>query len=181
MLTYFAYGSNMLKERLSRRCPSVRVMGPGELKDFSLAFAKPGRDRSGKATIIPDSGQHVHGVLFEIAEDEQVLLDGFEGLGHGYDRIDRCLIDTPDGDTKPAFTYMAPSHTCDTMLAPFDWYHALVLAGAMQNALPVSYRAQLQKVATRHDPDLDRASRLEALAVLKAAGFQLAPSGGIHS
>ena len=180
MLTYFAYGSNMLKERLLRRCPSVKRAGPGELKGFSLAFTKRGRDLSGKATIMRDRGQSVHGVVFSLTEDELALLDGFEGLGRGYDRLENELIIMPNGETTPAFTYMAPSSACDTTLFPFDWYHALVLAGAMQNDLPETYRAHLQKVATRRDPDADRATRLEALDVLKEAGFELLSSGGIR-
>ena len=171
-LFYFAFGSNMLTERLTRRCPSARPVGPAVMEDHALAFSKIGREGSGKATIFSQPGSEVYGVLFKLDRRELPLLDAFEGKGSGYDRIDDCPV-RPFGvlDPVPASTYMAPPAFCDPSLLPFDWYHALVLAGARQHGLPDHYVANLAAAAYQPDPETLRPTALEAFEVLTCAGF----------
>ncbi|TPW32512.1 gamma-glutamylcyclotransferase [Martelella alba] len=175
-LVYFAYGSNMLGERLRRRCPTARSLGLARLDHFSLAFDKAGRDRSGKATILPQAETAVFGVLFTLDLTERAALDAAEGLGRGYDRIDEITVTRRnDGQRLAAMTYIAPPAHRDAKLKSFDWYRGLVLAGAHQNELPEDYRAWLAAAAAMADPDPSRPGRLEALQVLAAAGY--APDG----
>ena len=164
---YFAYGSNMLSERLLRRCPSARALGPAFLEDHALDFAKPGRDGSGKATITAKAGGRVFGVLFSLHPGDCELLDGFEGRGKGYDRIEDCTVRMLSCE-KPvsAFTYVAPPAFRVSGLLPFDWYHALVLAGAREHGLSEGYVAGLEGAAVSRDPEPGRAARLEALDIL---------------
>ena len=51
---YFAYGSNMLKERLCARdrCPSAMPVDVGSIRGYTLQFWKISKDGSGKATIV---------------------------------------------------------------------------------------------------------------------------------
>jgi hypothetical protein len=85
---YFAYGSNMLLERLRRRCGSAQAIGVGTLNGYTLEFSKPSMDESGKATIVKSdvAGARVVGVLYDIATEELRELDNAEGYGKGYDR-----------------------------------------------------------------------------------------------
>ncbi|WP_176085038.1 gamma-glutamylcyclotransferase family protein [Martelella sp. HB161492] len=171
-LIYFAYGSNMLGERLMRRCPSARMLSAARLDDFGLAFDKSGRDRSGKATILPVAGQAVFGVVFSLDPADRPALDAAEGRGRGYDCIEAIVVTPLDGGPPlGAMTYMAPPAYRDAALKPFDWYRGLVVAGAHQNALPADYRACLAATQAVADPDPSRPGRQEALQVLAAAGY----------
>lgn len=171
-LAYFAYGSNMLTERLARRCPSARPVGPAVLENHALAFSKIGNEGSGKATIVERAGEAVFGVVFTLALNERDLLDAFEGRGKGYDRIDDCPVRLlKDDATVSACTYKAPPVFRDATLMPFDWYHALVIAGARQHGLPEDYVAGLAAAPNRADPDHSRPSGIEAREVLASAGF----------
>ncbi len=166
---YFAYGSNMLSARLLRRCPSACALGSAVLDDHALDFAKPGRDGSGKATIKVDAGARVFGVLFSLHPDECDLLDGFEGRGKGYDRIEDCTVRPMAGGAPiAAFTYMAPPAFRSSGLSPFDWYHALIIAGARQHGLPEDHIAWLEGIAAIPDPETGRAARREALDILSS-------------
>jgi gamma-glutamylcyclotransferase len=51
-MLYFAYGSNMLTERLKARVPSTRPISPAILSDYDLRFHKRSTDKSGKCDII---------------------------------------------------------------------------------------------------------------------------------
>jgi hypothetical protein len=171
---YFAYGSNMLTERLHKRCPSARPSGDAIARGFSLSFSKRSRDGSAKATLVKadESEQAVCGVLFEIPHGEQTALDKAEGKGKGYDRDDAFIVvRLVDGKKMISSTYRASPQACDEGLIPYDWYHALIMAGALQHGLPEGYVADLRQAIVRPDPEPQRPSRQEALKVLACAGF----------
>ncbi|MCD1634071.1 gamma-glutamylcyclotransferase [Martelella mediterranea] len=171
-LAYFAYGSNMLTERLVRRCPSARPVAPAVLENHALAFSKIGNEGSGKATLVERPGETVFGVVFMLDLSERGLLDAFEGRGNGYDRIDDCAVRLlKDEAMVSACTYKAPPAFRDPALLPFDWYHALVIAGARQHGLPADYVDWLAAAPCRADPDRSRPSGIEAREVLAGAGF----------
>ena len=78
---YFAYGSNMLTERLRmrKRCPSAEPIGVAEAQGYRLVFKKESEDGSSKATLA--RGEHsdkVYGVLFQINKAELGRLDAEE-------------------------------------------------------------------------------------------------------
>lgn len=113
-------------------------------------------------------GQRQDGVLFEIKTCERENLDLAEGVGFGYDRDDSfsvILVDT--GVSKTVITYIAPvQHPC---LKPFDWYLALVVAGAKQHNLPEKIITSYRDTEFREDEKEER--KLEARKVLKEAGW----------
>jgi len=158
---YFAYGSNMLWERLRRRAPSARPIENGSLENHTLSFRKRSTDGSGKCDVIPASqGAVVKGVIYSINTMERRALDAAEGVGHGYKRS-KIQVITDDGKTYECVYYYATDWGDD--LKPYDWYKALVVAGLEQNNLS-SY--EVKKVAAIADPVQDRKTRLEALEVL---------------
>ncbi len=170
--TYFAYGSNMLDERLSHRtrCPSARVLGTGSAAGWRLGFVKRGADGSGKATILRSAraSDRVHGVLFEIDLAERETLDRVEGPG--YERLDDLAVDRNDGVRTLASVYVAREGAIDPTLVAFDWYRALVIAGARRHGLPADVIAEIESVPVRPDPNPAREQRLIALEQLAAAG-----------
>lgn len=64
---YFAYGSNMNLGQMRFRCPDAEVVGNVRLEDYRLAFRgrAPG---NGVATVLPEKGSCVDGVLWRITE-----------------------------------------------------------------------------------------------------------------
>jgi len=166
---YFAYGSNMLTQRLAARCPGIVPVGAAALQGYTLNFSKVGRDLSGKATPVAQAGAALHGVLFHIDAADLAVLDRIEGVGAGYERVNVALHQDGAAETIEAVTYVA-THT-DERLRPFLWYRALVLAGAMQHALPEAHQALIRGFDCDDDLHEARKGRVEALGVLDAAGF----------
>ena len=178
---YFAYGSNVLTERLQTRCLSARVHGLAVATGYSLEVIKRSKDKSGKATLVKSTqpgvkstqpGQQVFGVLFEIENGDRSALDKAEGKGSGYDRIDDFIVNMlPDMTQAQVTTYLASCSAVDDGLKPYDWYLALVIAGALQHNLPHTRIARLRKVAYIEDPVSTRKERVEAEKALKIAGW----------
>ena len=171
---YFAYGSNLLAERLAARCPSAEPVGLASVAGWRLAFQSKAFDGSGKATLIRGGdGDVVHGRLFEIAVGERDRLDRAEGADRDppvYRRHDDFAVTRPDGEVVSGITvYLAREET--PALAPWDWYRALIVAGGMQAGLPAGVVAALAVTPALPDPLPARRGRREALAVLERAGF----------
>jgi hypothetical protein len=167
LIPYFAYGSNMLTQRLRARCPSAVVRQIAWVDNAAISFSKKSQDKSGKATIDFAAGKRIFGVVFDLADADLLGLDSFEGVGNGYDRKDDFLIQIMGSDEPiKAVTYLANPASIDRALQPFDWYLALVIAGARQHALPPAYVGILESTPARRDPKGKRPSRLEALGLL---------------
>jgi AIG2-like family len=167
---YYAYGSNMLPARLTARCPSAVVVGTANAPNHRLEFTKRGlNDGSGKATLVRagERGVHIPGVLFEIARADLSKLDAAEGAGKGYDRHDQFeVLIAATGERVSAKTYLATK--TEAHLKPYDWYLALVLAGAHHHELDAAHARRLREVEYVVDDDLNRKGRSDALAALAA-------------
>lgn len=175
---YFAYGSNMLVERLQaqNRAPSARPVSHARLDGWQLRFDKSSKDGSGKCHIEPQPGACVHGVVYRIDENDFRTLDQAEGVGSGYHRKRIRKVLLGDGSEVDAFAYMAePGHTEDG-LRPYDWYRDLVLAGAEQHQLPQDFITQLKQIDARPDPEPDRPNRLKAMDLLATLQASQEPS-----
>lgn len=169
---YFAYGSNMLTARLTARCPSAKVLGTASAPNHTLEFIKQSNDKSGKATLISASQQGLHtpGVLFEIAKSDLGELDRVEGAGFGYDRHDEYEIRLAGNDEHiTATTYLARKTVAH--LKPYDWYLALVIAGAHHHELDARHAQSLCQIEYVIDADLTRKTRTDALTALAAHGY----------
>lgn len=168
---YFAYGSNMLAERLQARCKSANVISPAWVDDYELAFHKTSKDGSGKATLITakELSRRAYGVIFSINDSEKADLDRAEGAGYACNK--NFNVFTASASPVVVITYLARPASSDTALVPYDWYHDLVIAGAMQNALPNDYIKRLKDIAAKPDPNPDRPERLTARELLRNLGF----------
>lgn len=162
---YFAYGSNMLTERLRARVPSARPIGAGWAEGWALGFGKRSLDLSGKATIARDAAARLDGVLFEIAVADLDILDAYEGPGYARFPIE---VLTRSGGMVVAQVYVGRPDYLDPGLPPYDWYLGLILEGARRHGLPPGHLARLSATVAVPDPDPDRPTRLEALRLLAA-------------
>lgn len=157
-MRYFAYGSNMSVARLSERAPSARVIGVARLRHHQLRFHKIGTDGSGKCNVWPtgDAGDVVFGVIYELDDADRPNLDAAENLGTGY-QLRTVALELDDGGVTHAEAYVAIP--VNDGLKPFDWYHALVVAGAREHQLPEAYIQAIESLAVIADRDRERAHR----------------------
>lgn len=75
---YIAYGSNLNLEQMSRRCPTAKVVGAAELKDWRLWFR--GGTHSAVATIERERGFTVPVLVWRIQPRDELALDRYEGF-----------------------------------------------------------------------------------------------------
>jgi gamma-glutamylcyclotransferase (GGCT)/AIG2-like uncharacterized protein YtfP len=162
---YFAYGSNMLPARLVARCPSAQLIGVATTHEFDLEFSKRSKDGSGKATLVPGNDLATPGALFEIQKSELNALDRAEGAGSGYDRLESVSVQLRQSSEKVTATTYIASLT-DMQLKPFDWYLALVIAGAQHHTLGEDHLRKLRLHEHVIDDDHTRKSRQDALEAL---------------
>lgn len=168
---YFGYGSNMLTTRIQARVPSAEPVRTAILTGHTLQFHKRSRDGSGKCNIVSSSAKNarVCGVVFDVSSADLEALDEAEKRGRGYRRTD-VVVQGPTSQIE-AFAYVAQPAYVDDALLPYDWYHALVLAGAREHGLPSSYISQIEDIPSYPDPDEDR--RRKHRVLLQEAGFSL--------
>ena len=78
MTLYFAYGSNMNRAAMARRCPGARAVGPAELAGHKFFV---GID--GWGSVKPSAGDTVHGVLWRLTARDVAALHAYELLHQG--------------------------------------------------------------------------------------------------
>lgn len=169
---YFGYGSNMLMARIRHRVPSATPVTNATLPDYGLRFHKRSRDGSGKCNIISSDDETVYGVVFEVNPDELDALDEAEQQGRRYWRQS---VTVEGKETHiDAFAYVADPFFVDETLLPYDWYHALVVAGAREHGLPADYIAMIEAVRSYPDPNEQRRRHYQSL--LEDVGYPLLDS-----
>lgn len=142
---YFAYGSNLVLERLRKRVGPVQVIGVAHLRGFRLSLDKRGKDGSGKANLHADAAHDVWGVLYELDAQAWTRLDASEP---GYDRI---AVQVACGDAlHAAQTYQSQRLTEDPVA--FAWYKRLIVDGARAHGLPDAWLRDLEALPERVDP-----------------------------
>ncbi|KAL2201237.1 hypothetical protein P885DRAFT_65514 [Corynascus similis CBS 632.67] len=85
---YFAYGSNLCLEQMARRCPSSYLFGRGVLPDHKWQI-----NERGFASVVPCAGYAVHGLVYELNDDDEKRLDRSQGMHSGaYARVTRDVV-----------------------------------------------------------------------------------------
>jgi gamma-glutamylcyclotransferase len=138
-------------------------------KDYRVNFDKPSTDGSAKAALHEATGYDTFGVLFQISSSELDSLNRVEGAPKGYKRTDNFIVRQIGTNTEFVTITYLPNQS-DPNGSPYDWYLALVLAGAQQNELPAAYIESLRANRYQLDPDTNRNNRLDAIAAMKASG-----------
>ena len=131
----FAYGSNMYGPQMTDRCPGAEMAGVGRLPEFRFRI-----NSRGVATIVPESGSLVYGILWRLNEKDEARLDGFEGVRAGNYRKDTLTVELLEGSTLRAMVYI------DAIAepgAPREGYLEKILMGAKNCDLPGEYLEEL--------------------------------------
>ena len=166
ILHYLAYGSNLHPVRLTERVPSAQLIGKVELPGYRLAFHKKGSVcGSGKCNLVPTKHQSASawGALYQLEAVEKPLLDGFEGLGNGYET--QTFNVSHDAKEYACFTYLAQASHIDESLRPFHWYKDVVSVGARYLGFPEWYLAVIDGHGSIQDWDLGRLGEHQELLV----------------
>ena len=94
MKYYLAYGSNLNKEQMQKRCPGAVPVGTMTLKGFELKFKGP-------LTIEKKNGGRVPLGIWQVNEEHEKALDRYEGFPTFYYKKEVII----PGD-KTAFIYI---------------------------------------------------------------------------
>ena len=143
-MLYFAYGSNMERFHLKRRCPKAKFVAAAVLSDHELVFSGNSRMWGGGiADIRETAGKQVEGVLWDISESERQALDEYEGYPDLYIRKD-VQVQTAAGKVMSAFAYVMATPGRES--APSKPYKRLLISGAEEHGLSDGYVAFLESI-----------------------------------
>jgi gamma-glutamylcyclotransferase len=78
IVLYFAYGSNLWRQQMFRRCPDHHEIGAGLLTEWRWIITT-----RGYASIVVSEGDYVLGTVYELSETDVRNLDRFEGVAQG--------------------------------------------------------------------------------------------------
>nr|XP_057909475.1 gamma-glutamylcyclotransferase b [Doryrhamphus excisus] len=160
---YFAYGSNLLKERLQLKNPSAALHCVAVLKDYKLVFGNhkglaSERWHGGVATVEYSPGNEVWGVVWRMNQSDLESLDSQENVMLGAYRPMEIFV-TTKGPELSCRTYMMNS--C-VYAPPSPQYLQVILMGAEQNRLPKDYQEKLRAIQTNmYDGPLPMMADLE--------------------
>ncbi|VDK52637.1 unnamed protein product, partial [Cylicostephanus goldi] len=128
---YFAYGSNLLKERIRVQIKGAEYECNGILKDYVVDFVSNGiRWHGALATIKYKQGSEVHGCVWRVPEDFADELDLQEARYHRLTVPIHCQDRVIDCRTYQFSDENAPSEL------PSPHYKTVILAGAEEHSLP---------------------------------------------
>jgi hypothetical protein len=120
---YIAYGSNLNLPQMAFRCPTAKVIGASEIKDYELLFR--GGHRGSVATVEPLKGSNVPVLLWTLKGKDLQVLDRYEGYPSFYRKE---ILDVElGGKNIPAMVYiMNDGHPFGS---PSDYYLNTILEG----------------------------------------------------
>ena len=152
-MLYFAYGSNLDWKQMKDRCPSAQFVCRAVIHEYRLAFTRRSKSRNcGVADIIPDKGNEVWGVVYQISERDVGALDQSEGYSpsrkgdeNAYVREDFHVFE--EGNmAKPLLVAVYVANKQENPPLPNNDYKKLIVEGAKYWHLPEDYIDELERV-----------------------------------
>ncbi|KAI1699178.1 AIG2-like family domain-containing protein [Ditylenchus destructor] len=144
---YFAFGSNLLKERINVNIPSAQFVSIGRLQNYKLVFyGNSSNWHGGLASIERRRGAKVWGCIWKVPNSFARALDRQELL---YRRL--------DVDIKQPLSHHRRKVRCRTYQyknpevgkqRPSPHYKHVIVTGAQEHHLPDSYIERLKKIKT---------------------------------
>lgn len=166
-LWYFAYGSNMNKNRMEQRLagcsePIYTRRELVKLKGYELTFNKKSAAKNGTSyaniqpTRIPNNEPVVYGIVYDLLPDAFSKLDGYEGFPDHYTKNVITVEHVATGARLPTVVYLANHADIDTIgnFRPTSEYLGHLLAGA--DLLPNEYVDFLRTFEVFDDPAWSR-------------------------
>jgi hypothetical protein len=136
-MLHFAYGSNMDRRMMWRRCPGARLIGGAVLRDYRFIITK-----DGYASIVAARGALVHGLLWRLTPRDLAALNAYENIDAGLYRAASLTVQA-GGRAVRALVYLGRSGVPGR---PRLGYMELVAAAAREAGLPADYVANLERI-----------------------------------
>ena len=137
MTLYFAYGANMERAAMRKRCPTAHPLGPALLRGWRYVIAQ------GYGSVAPAPGACVHGVLWRATPRDLAALNAFESLDSGLYRRAMLTIEV-GGRRVRALVYVGRQRG---KRRPMPGYQERLVAAAQDWRLPPRYIAELARLA----------------------------------
>ena len=144
---YFAFGSNMNRERMKERKVEFTEMQKGSIKNWKLVFNKI-KDKNkgiGYANIVPKTGSIVEGIIYKVSEDSMQKLDKFEGVPDHYQRKN-MFVENDYKESINCIVYIANPSKVNDCLKPEKEYLGHLFEG--KEFLSENYFSNLKNVET---------------------------------
>jgi cation transport regulator ChaC len=140
MTSYFAYGSNMSRTHMARRCPGAVPIGPARLQGWRFIVTL-----DGFASIVPAPGAVVHGVLWRLSARDLAALNAYESLDSGL-YVRRTFPVRVGGRIVAAMAYVGRESKPGK---PRPGYQRVLVAAAREWRLPEAYVRSLERWGQR--------------------------------
>lgn len=136
MTLYFAYGSNMNRAAMKRRCPGARAMGPAVLEGYRFFVGL-----EGWGSVAPSAGNVVHGVLWRLTPRDIAALHAYELLHQGLYDVRHLPVRT-EGRRVRAMIYLLRRQALGK---PRPGYVEMIAAAARGWKLPEPYIQSVER------------------------------------
>ena len=137
MTLYFAYGANMERAAMRRRCPAAVALGPAVLRGWRYVIA------GGSGSVMPARGGGVFGVVWRLTPRDLAALNAFESLDSGLYRRTILTVELA-GRRVRALLYVGRQRG---RRRPMPGYQERLVEAAQDWRLPKDYIATLQRLA----------------------------------
>lgn len=139
---YAAYGSNLDPHRMAQRAPASPVAGTGWLRGWRLTFGGEDVGWDGAlATVVEDAAEAVFVMLYDVPNQDEHLLDAWEGTDLGLWRKIRVRVSTLDGE-QLAWLYVLDAYEGGL---PSAHYLSVIADAAEAGGAPADYLVRLRQ------------------------------------
>lgn len=136
MTLYFAYGANMNRPAMRRRCPGAHAIGPAALEGYRFFVGL-----EGWGSVKPSPGDIVHGVLWRLTLRDVAALHAFELLHQGLYTV-RHMPVRAGSRRLPAMLYLLHRRVAGR---PKPGYVEMIAAAARGWKLPERYIRSVER------------------------------------
>jgi gamma-glutamylcyclotransferase (GGCT)/AIG2-like uncharacterized protein YtfP len=147
-MRHFGYGSNLNVEFLRGYCPGAQFVMKAYLPNYEVQFRFwSERRQGGISTIIEKPGGLVHGVIYDVPEDELLELDVLESVPQGLYRRETFLVlgEAKEWHEADLYRVVEPKGP----FTPSRSYVELMLAGAKAHGLAHEYVKKIEEIYER--------------------------------
>ncbi|MBC2581329.1 gamma-glutamylcyclotransferase family protein [Clostridium sp. DJ247] len=117
-MLYFAYGSNLNRLQMKKRCPDSVPLARVRLKGYKLVFNK-------YADIIESKEDIVYGAVYKVSNRDIKNLDIYEEYPRLYKKID-IIVEDDEGKSYNAFVYIMNEKG---KVKPAESYYNIIVQG----------------------------------------------------
>ena len=174
MTLYFAYGANMERAAMARRCGAATPLGPAVLRGWRYVIA------DGYGSVAPAPGAHVCGVLWRLTARDLAALNIFESLDSGLYRRATLTVET-GGQRVRALVYVgrkaASGARCRLSGAHRRRRGGMALAEALYCATAGSRRVSRQPSGRDRRNSMNVARHVVVRGRVQGVGFRMFVEG----